>query len=330
LGALCAQENEEGKERALYYLSRKLLGAKLHYSLIEKMCLALMFVVQKLRHYMQAHTIRVISKADSIKYILSRPVLSGCLAKGVVILEQYDLVYMPQKAVKGQALADFLTDHPIPDNWELNDDIPGEEVFFIDIIPLCEMYFDGTARQDAATAEEVLISPKKHILSYSFALMQLCFNNVAEYQALILGLQMALEMGIKDLDVYGGSQLVINQLLEEYEVMKKDLVSYHTHACQILERLDIVKLQHILRSANKMADVLENLVATLALGVKEDMAIPFCGKWVVTPLEVEATQEINAISVYEVQKEDWHQPLIDYLRHGRLPNDVRHKKKIQS
>ena len=163
LGALCAQENEEGKERALYYLSRKLLVAKLHYSLIEKMCLALMFVVQKLRHYMQAHTIRVISKADSIKYILSRPVLSGCLAKGVVILEQYDLIYMPQKAVKGQALADFLTDHPIPDNWELNDDIPGEEVFFIDIIPLCEMYFDGTARQDAATAEEVLISPKKHI-----------------------------------------------------------------------------------------------------------------------------------------------------------------------
>ena len=40
--------------------------------------------------------------------------------------------------------------------------------------------------------------------------MQLCSNNMAEYQALILGLQMALEMGVKDLDVYGDSQLVIN------------------------------------------------------------------------------------------------------------------------
>jgi len=95
LGALCAQENKEGKDRALYYLSQTLVGAELHYSAIEKVCLALMFTVQKLRHYMQAHTVRVISKADLIKYILSRPVLSGRLAMWVVILEQYDLVYVP-------------------------------------------------------------------------------------------------------------------------------------------------------------------------------------------------------------------------------------------
>jgi len=44
---------------------------------------------------------------------------------------------------------------------------------------------------------------------------------MAEYQALILGLQIALERGIKDLDVYSDSQVVINQLLEEYEVKKR-------------------------------------------------------------------------------------------------------------
>ena len=72
--ALCAEENEESKERALYYLNRTLVGAELHYSSIEKMCLALMFAMQKLRHYMQAHTLRVISKANPVKYIMSRPV----------------------------------------------------------------------------------------------------------------------------------------------------------------------------------------------------------------------------------------------------------------
>ena len=76
-----------------------MVGAELNYSPIEKICLALMFSVQKLRHYMQAHTVWVISKADLIKYILSRPVLSGRLsgqlAKWAVILEQYDLVYLP-------------------------------------------------------------------------------------------------------------------------------------------------------------------------------------------------------------------------------------------
>jgi len=45
LGALCAQENSEGKERALYYLSWTLVGAELNYSTIEKMCWTLAFAV---------------------------------------------------------------------------------------------------------------------------------------------------------------------------------------------------------------------------------------------------------------------------------------------
>ena len=48
---------------------------------------------------------------------------------------------------------------------------------------------------------------------------------MTEYQALILGLQIAIEIGIKSLDVYGDSQLVINQLLEEF-VVEKMILSY--------------------------------------------------------------------------------------------------------
>jgi len=178
----------------------------------------------------------VISKADPITYILSRPILNGRLAKWAVILKQYDLVYYPQRAVKGQALADFLADHPILDNWELNDDLPGEDVFFVDILPPWEMHFDGAARHDGAGAGVVFVSPDKQILLYSFVLTQLRSNNVAEYQALNLGLQMAIEMGIKDLNIYGDSQLVINQLLEKYKVKKEDLVPYHKHALRLLDR----------------------------------------------------------------------------------------------
>ena len=57
LGALMVQENKEGKERALYYLSRTLNGAELNYSPIEKMCLALFFAIDKLKHDMQAYTV---------------------------------------------------------------------------------------------------------------------------------------------------------------------------------------------------------------------------------------------------------------------------------
>ena len=83
---------------------------------------------------------------------------------------------------------DFLADHSIPDECELNDDLPGEEVFVVDIFPPWKMYFNGAAWQDGARAGVVLISLKKHILPYSFVLIQLCSNNMAEYQALILGL----------------------------------------------------------------------------------------------------------------------------------------------
>jgi len=76
----------------------------------------------------------------------------------------------------------------------------------------------------------VLISLEKHILPHSFVLVNLCSNDVAEYQALILGLQTEIVMEIKDLDVYGDSQLVINQLLEEFEVKKDDLVPHHKNA----------------------------------------------------------------------------------------------------
>ena len=56
-----------------------------------------------------------------------------------------------------------------------------------------------------AGARVVFVSPEKHILPYSFVLTQLCSNNVAEYQALNLGLEMAIEMGITDLNIYGDS-----------------------------------------------------------------------------------------------------------------------------
>ena len=333
LGAMCAQEIEDRKETALYYLSRTLVGAELNYSPIEKICLALVFAIQKLKHYMQAHTVHVISKADPIKYILSRPVLSGRLAKWVVLIKQYDIVYVPQKSVKGQAIADFFADHPVPPEWELSVDLPGEDVFYIDVLPPWEMYFDGAARQDGAGAGVVFLSPEKHVLTYSFVLTQLCSNNMAEYQALILGLQMAVGLGLKDLDIYGDSQLVISQLLGEYEVKKEDLIPHHRHATKLLEKLDNVKLNHVPRSANKMADALAGLAATLALGAEETMSVPVCNRWVVASdideIEDEEYEEVDMITVHQIDQEDWRQPIVDYLSHQKLPSDPRHRMEIR-
>ena len=81
LRVLLAQKNEKEKEKALYYLSRKVTGVELRYSPIEKMCLALFFSIKKLRHYMQAHVIHLVAKIDPVKYVLSRSITSSQLAK---------------------------------------------------------------------------------------------------------------------------------------------------------------------------------------------------------------------------------------------------------
>ncbi|XP_074301285.1 uncharacterized protein LOC141632659 [Silene latifolia] len=330
LGAMCAQEIEDRKERALYYLSRTLVGAELNYSPIEKICLALVFAIQKLRHNMQAHTIHVVSKADPIKYILSRPVLSGRLAKWAVLLKQYDLVFVSQKAVKGQVIADFFADHPVPAEWELSDELPGEEIFYVDILPPWQMYFDGAVRRDGAGAGVVIISPQNHVMPYSFTLTQFCSNNVAEYQALILGLQMAIEIGVRDMDIYGDSQLVISQVLDEYEVRKEDLIPYHRQALQLLNQLDSINIGHVPRSANKLADAIANLAATLALGEEESMQVPVCNRWAISLLErVEDIDTTNMICVYTADEDDWRQPIIDFLDHQKLPDDPRHKVEVR-
>ncbi|KAM1754933.1 hypothetical protein ACFX12_007327 [Malus domestica] len=236
------------------------------------MCLALMFAIQKLRHYMHAYTIHLVAKADPI-------------------------IYVPAKAIKGQALADFLADHPIPADCKISDDLRDEEVFYIDIF-----------------------------LTWT---IELCSNNVAEYQALIIGLQMAINMEIIALEIYGDSKLIINQLLTKYEVRKDDIVSYFRLATQLLQRFEAVTLEHVPRKENQMADALANLASSITLGEDEATNVPVCQRWVIPPVTEMVLSDTNVISILPVNIEEWRQPLINYLEHGILPDDPKHRSEVR-
>ncbi|XP_069144102.1 uncharacterized protein [Solanum lycopersicum] len=85
-----------------------------------------------MKHYFQAHVVRLISRANPIKFVMSKPILSDRLARWYLQFQQFEIVYIPQKSVKGQELADFLADHPIPNDWELIDEFPDEDVMLIE------------------------------------------------------------------------------------------------------------------------------------------------------------------------------------------------------
>ncbi|XP_070036923.1 uncharacterized protein [Nicotiana tomentosiformis] len=302
---------------------------KLNYSPIEKLCLALVFSIQKLKHYFQAHVVCLVSKANPIKFVMSKPVLSDRLARWYLKLQQFKILYIPQKAVKGQALADFLVDHPILDDWELTDELADEDTMVVDVQPLWKMYFDGAAHREGAGAGVVFVTSQGKVLPYSLMLTQLCSNNVAEYQALILGLEMVVDMKQLQFQVFGDSQLVVNQLLGSYEVKKPELHLYHNYAKKLMGWIGDVIIQHFPRKENKKADALAALASSLTLPNQAQDAI--CQKWVVLqPNEGKSGENEleHLVAVSEAEKEVWRQPIIDYLSYGILPENLRRRTKI--
>jgi len=91
----------EGKERVVFYLSRRLLDAETRYSPVEKLCLCLYFSCTKLRHYLLSNECTVICKADVVKYMLSAPILKGRVGKWIFALTEFDIRYESPKAIKG-------------------------------------------------------------------------------------------------------------------------------------------------------------------------------------------------------------------------------------
>ncbi|CAL2238581.1 unnamed protein product [Prunus armeniaca] len=117
--------------------------------------------------------------------------LTGRLAKWALLLNQYEIIYTSAKAVKGQAVADFLADIQFQQTVRFQMTYPTNKSSLLTFL-LLRMFFDGSARIDGAGAGVVFISLERYVLPYSFFLSELCSNNVAEYQALIMSLQMAI------------------------------------------------------------------------------------------------------------------------------------------
>lgn len=83
-------------------------------------------------------------------------------------------------------------------------------------------------------------------------------NNVAEYRALLLGLERALELGVKRLEVRADSELLIKQLKGEYRVKNAGLRPLYEQALTLLRRFEDARLEHVRREHNVEADRLAN------------------------------------------------------------------------
>ena len=170
LGALLAQLDDAGKERAIYYISRTLVGYELNYMPMEKAFLAVVFSTQKLYHYMLSHTMQLISKIDPLKYIISRTVLTRHLAKWVMLLSEFDIQYIDQKAIKGQVIVDHLADAPLVADHTLIMEFLDEHLCLIEDKSPWKLYFDGSYTSHGSGVGILLITPQGDYIHKSFRL----------------------------------------------------------------------------------------------------------------------------------------------------------------
>ncbi|KAK2414107.1 hypothetical protein QL285_036738 [Trifolium repens] len=89
LGSMLAQEDGNGNEKAIYYLSRVLNDVETRYNDIEKLCLCLYFACMKLKHYIKPVDFHVYSHYDVIKHMLSKPLLHSRIGKWALALTEY-------------------------------------------------------------------------------------------------------------------------------------------------------------------------------------------------------------------------------------------------
>ena len=124
-----------------------------------------------------------------------------------------------------------------------------------------ELYFDGGANPNPGHGGcgAVIIENGIEIDASSFYLGNNTTNNIAEYNGLIIGLELALKHNIKNLIVKGDSQLVIKQMQKLYKVKAPHLMEYYNKANDLLIEFDNIEFIHVKRHLNTRADELASL-----------------------------------------------------------------------
>jgi ribonuclease HI len=127
------------------------------------------------------------------------------------------------------------------------------------------LIFDGAVNVYGNGIRAVVISPKGHHIPFTARLRFDCTNNIAEYEACIMGIEEVIDLRIKRIKTYGDSALVINQIKGKWETHHVGLVPYKDYAMRLLTFFNKVELNHVPREENQMADALATLSSMIKL-----------------------------------------------------------------
>jgi ribonuclease HI len=296
----------------VYYVSKTLLDAETRYLPLEKLVLALRTATRKLPHYFQSHKVIVYTEFP-LKSLLRKADFSGRISTWSVELSQYDIDFQPRTAVKGQVLANFVAEFsptmapppptkkgevaelPTKESKEPAEQNPREWKLFV----------DGSACNTGSGVGIVLFPPNGIMIELSVRLGFSASNNVAEYEALLLGLKSAKTLKAERIRVHCDSQLVVHQLSGEYEARSEKMTAYVMAARELLDTFEKVYIEQISSGQNSHADSLAWLAAAVPTEFKRNVAVDYMSE----PSIGKSMDLVLDVS----QGPSWMDPIVEFL-----------------
>ena len=268
-------------QHPVYYCSRALRRAEERYPRMEKLILALVTAARKLRPYFQAHAIEVPTEYP-MKQVLHKPETSGRLMKWAIELSEFDIRYKPKTAIKGQVLADFV--------MEFTSTEPAEKAQTSTNLPLWKLFVDGAINAQGSGVGQILTSPEGIDIEYALRFGFRASNNEAEYEAVIVGLNLAHSLEIDQLEVCSDSQLVVRQIEDTYEAKSGRMILYLKKVRDLLKKFMLVKVRHIPRAENSQVDALAKLATASQEDLSRSTSVKYLAKPSIDLCDVEVAQ----------------------------------------
>ena len=164
-------------------------------------------------------------------------------------------------------LADHLASLPVTDSGVIDDDFSDEDIVRVTSLSGWRMYFDGAANHSGYGIGVPLISPHgDHIrrsVRLAFADCYPTTNNIVKYEACILGLETALELGIRRMEIFSDSNLVIRQIQGDWKTRDVKFRPYHAYLELLVGRFDDLSYTHLYRAQNQFVDALATLASMI-------------------------------------------------------------------
>jgi ribonuclease HI len=306
------QDDQAKKQVLIYFVSEVLSPSKRNYTELEKVLYAVLMASGKLRHYFQSYHI-IIPSSQPLKDIIRNREAMERVGKWVAELNEFTIDFVHRSSIQSQAIAYFIVDWTprAQDQGSITDN------------EAWTMFYDRSWGTFGASVATILISPSKIKTCYAVRLEFNCTNNIAEYEALLLGLRKLNAMGIRRAVLKSDSHVIIGHVDKSSGARDLKLEKYLDTVQRMEASFKGFSLNNIPRGENELADL---LARSMTQGIPLPLEVFF------ETLKAPSVElmEREVLTISPVHNKDWRTEIVSFLQGNYHSDDEAYIKRMQA